>query len=683
MGHDRHSNEAQEGKTRMKKPLTGRWLWWGPAFAVVGLLVLFSLLIALIYRDTQDERRDGLIQDILWLEQTLRLHFQSHQDWAAAIAQDLARDNINAVHFKSAARLLLRENRELVQVDYLDPKHQLIWHVSRVSDEVTANDSASEFAQQDALDSGRKMRGAAYSILYSPIHKRPLVDMVMPMYRHGEYAGAVRLTYALNGLLYHHVPWWIAQKYQISIVNLDGAVLASKFNIGERAAALSHEIDFTPPGHGLRLRATAYRVGLGLSLPLLGGGMLLSLVFLLLSLWRVRQHIRHRQQVEAHLRAEMELRAAIEDTMQNGLLVLDEQGRIVRVNRALGDMLGYSQTELIGDAPPYRFVHPEQYPAWHSALNAIQTGEVPKFGFELRCQHRQGEALDIRLYAAPLPPQSGGRGVWLASCYDITELKRKREAIQLAHSRLENTARLVALGEMASSLAHELNQPLAAITTYSKGSLRLLEQADGHTKLREPLEKMVAQSQRAADMIRGIRGFVKKRTPRLQLSEPARVIQSALTLTHSLLTERKVQVDTRLDAVPALEMDPVLIEQVLVNLLRNAIDAVSATQQPERRVHVASYVEADHWRVEVADNGPGLSTEARQQLFTPFFTSKEEGMGMGLNICRSIIEHHRGQFALYDLDCPPTCGLGGACFYFTLPLQANTTEPCQSTATAC
>ncbi len=139
MGHDGHSHEARESKIAMRKPLTGRWLWWGPAFAVVGLLVLFSLLITLIYRDTQDERRDGLIQDILWLEQTLRLHFQSHQDWAAAVAQDLARDNINAVHFKSAARLLLRENRELVQVDYLDPKHQLIWHVSRVSDEITAN----------------------------------------------------------------------------------------------------------------------------------------------------------------------------------------------------------------------------------------------------------------------------------------------------------------------------------------------------------------------------------------------------------------------------------------------------------------------------------------------------------------------------------------------------------------
>jgi PAS domain-containing protein len=159
-------------------------------------------------------------------------------------------------------------------------------------------------------------------------------------------------------MLHHEVPWWIGQKYQIAIVDLGGKVIAAKFTVGERPGSLWHEIDFTPPGNGLRLRATAYHLGMGLAFPLLAGLMGLLLLLLGVSLWKIRQHIRRRHKVESMLREEMALRAAMEDSMKNGLIVMDPRGTIVRVNRAFCEMTGRTaealtaRRRLIPSGPP-------------------------------------------------------------------------------------------------------------------------------------------------------------------------------------------------------------------------------------------------------------------------------------------------------------------------------------------
>ncbi|HJV05879.1 MAG TPA: PAS domain S-box protein [Chromobacteriaceae bacterium] len=756
-----------------------RLLWFTTAVTLLALMVALGGLFYLVYRDWKDEQQDNLIQEVLWLEQSLRLHMEGHQAWADTLASDVLASRVNSRKFASVVEFFIRENPEVANVQWVDTHGKVQWdqHGQR-------NDGKQLTRQEyDALWRAARLLRPSYSPPYLGADGKYRFDLAVPMIDDGKPRGGLRVIYQLDLLLYHQVPWWIASKNYISIQDLDGKTLASKFDSSEHPSNISHQTSFDPPGYGLSLKAVSYRTGLGLTLPVLTGLILLLAAALIYSVWRIRRHVRERSEAEHALAVEVSLRQAIEDCMKSGLVTFGLQGEIVRVNRAFCELLGYGSEELVGQKPPHSFWPKNDYPLLQAAMDAVRHGQQPELGFELRFQRKSGESIEVRLYATPLIEQDGRHHGWIATLFDITERKRQRLALNASHQRFltvlnglqagvcvvdaengqllyanptfaylwlqeepdapccvllpglaeaggqdnlgaefavdegqhwfqlhrrridwvngeaawlviladitedkereareqsqqdrfQNTSRLIAMGEMASSLAHELNQPLTAINTYAAGLMRRLpEDMTLPRGVREAVQAIAEQARRAGQIVNSIRAFVKKHEPQLEHVDPSRVVLRAAGLAESLASKAGVQLQVQQQAADCLlDMDPVLIEQVLLNLMKNAIEAMQDGHTRRPCVRVSTAITPAGWRVEVADNGPGLAAAIKDNLFTPFYSTKVEGMGIGLNICRSIVEFHRGQFGVESVP-------GDGCvFWFTLPLAAGTGLPPQ------
>ncbi len=262
-----------------------------------------------------------------------------------------------------------------------------------------------------------------------------------------------------------------------------------------------------------------------------------------------------------------------------------------------------------------------------------------------------------------------GRPVRMIVATDVSRRHEAEERHRQQEEKLQRTSRLVTMGEMASSLAHELNQPLTAIANYCMGltariRARIAAGSEVDTdELLQMLGKTASQAERAGMVIRRIREFVKRSEPERRCCEVGGIVADAIGLAEIDAQRQGVRIEVDLPAdLPPLNVDPILIEQVLQNLAKNGIDAMREASAPVLRVSLRDLGGAVDFSV--ADTGPGLTPEARAKLFEPFFTTKSEGMGMGLNICRSIIESHQGRL------WAETNEWGGCTFRFTLPTGA-------------
>lgn len=258
-----------------------------------------------------------------------------------------------------------------------------------------------------------------------------------------------------------------------------------------------------------------------------------------------------------------------------------------------------------------------------------------------------------------------GRIVRLVVATDISAIRHAEELAHEQEARLQATSRLITMGEMASSLAHELNQPLSAISNYSMGCVNRLKQGNfDRETLLEAMEKASNQAARAGQIVRGIREFVRKSEPRRALVSITTITDEALGIANIEAQRLGARVSTDIpDALPLVMADRIMVEQVLMNLVKNAAEAMLDTSPERRHIHVAARSSEGYIEVSVSDQGCGIHDEDLQKLFSPFFTTKPEGMGMGLNICRSIIEYHSGRLWV---DTNPT---GGSIFRFTLPQE--------------
>ncbi len=259
-----------------------------------------------------------------------------------------------------------------------------------------------------------------------------------------------------------------------------------------------------------------------------------------------------------------------------------------------------------------------------------------------------------------------GRVARMQTATDITDRKRAEELTLQQQERLQQTSRLITMGEMASSLAHELNQPLAAIANYCAGCVTRLGSGSFRAEeLLAAMQKASSQAERAGKIIRGMREFVNKREPNRTPVPISDIVDEALGIAG--IEARKASVEIRLEIPPDLPpvyADRIMIEQVVLNLVKNGIEAMEGTDPARRRLTVSARAE-DGRAVElaVADRGHGITSGQAERLFAPFYTTKPQGMGMGLNICRSIVEFHDGR-----LWAQPNDG-GGSVFAFTLPVE--------------
>jgi signal transduction histidine kinase len=271
-----------------------------------------------------------------------------------------------------------------------------------------------------------------------------------------------------------------------------------------------------------------------------------------------------------------------------------------------------------------------------------------------------------------------GRLVQMIIATDITARRRAEEATAQQAEKAQVTSRLVTMGEMASSVAHELNQPLTAINNYCNGMVnRVREGAIGKDDLIAALEKTARQAERAGQIIHRIRAFVKRSEPQRQSADAREIIDDAVELANIDLRRRKVQLNTYLaQRLPMLYCDPILIEQVVLNLVKNAAEAIDLSNMPPARRRIELRVvprlqDVPEPVVEfsITDSGPGMSEEVLNRIYEAFFSTKREGLGIGLSLCRSIIESHRGRLTAENLYNGEF--VSGCRFVFTLPIDTT------------
>lgn len=258
---------------------------------------------------------------------------------------------------------------------------------------------------------------------------------------------------------------------------------------------------------------------------------------------------------------------------------------------------------------------------------------------------------------------------WLTHVVRVSYLVRKRtRELQAAHEaarqrgeQMEHTVRLSLMGEMASSLAHEINQPLAAILTYARGCERRIENGADPASLRDAVQRIAVQAERAGDIVRRMKDFVRKNPAPQVPIDPAAALHDALALFEPTATAAGVIVESEIpDTLPAVRADRLQLEEVVINLLQNALEATSALD--DKQIFMRVRGDGDRLHISVADNGPGLAPEARERLFDPFYTTKKNGLGLGLSLSRTIVEAHGGRL-LVETD-----SAGMTNFRFYLPL---------------
>jgi two-component system sensor histidine kinase DctS len=402
---------------------------------------------------------------------------------------------------------------------------------------------------------------------------------------------------------------------------------------------------------------------------LLAGAILVLAAGIFWSLWIVRDLMKKRSLAEDALRAEHSLRAAMEDSLTVGMRARDLTGRIIYVNPAFCRMTGFSSEELVDRSPPMPYWVPEQLDETMAVHQAVLAGDAPPDGFEITFRRKDGVHFQALIYEAPLIDGKGQHTGWMASVLDVTERRRAEELARQQQEQLQFTSRLVTMGEMASTLAHELNQPLAAIASYNTGCLNLLAKGGADIQdIRQALEKLGVQAQRAGRIIRRVHDFVRKSEPKRAPCALAEVVEDCVGFVEAEARKLHVTLETRIPGLPSVLADRLMLEQVLLNLIRNGMEAMAATPQAQRVLRVSAVRNDGEVVISITDNGCGIAPEVREKLFTAFFTTKPEGMGVGLSICRSIIEFHRGRLWVENNSLSPTGS--GTIFHFTLPLES-------------
>lgn len=486
----------------------------------------------------------------------------------------------------------------------------------------------------------------------------------------GRGAGQLLARYEITDLLRSTDLGWLHERYQVAFVSDLGEVIASTATPSNppQGAPYEHKLGlstdttlvltpFDAPEHWWRSARTLALLG---GLLLLGGGG---------SVW-LRQEMQRVAKAVTTAQTEAAWRQSMEDSALVGLRARDRDGRILYVNKTLCDMVGYAKDELVGLVPPLPFWPADAVDAMMARNLDTLAGGAPSTGYETRWNHRDGHSIDVMIFESPLLASDGHHIGWMGSIVDISDRKALEEKDRRHIELMAQHARLSDLGLLASELAHELNQPLAAVIGYSAGlGVAFRKQDDLDPDLLEAVDAVQSHARRAGDIVNWIRRQTSRTQPERQPVDINALVNEVVGLRqrHAQRLHTRLVVEAQSD-LPMITADRVGLEQVLNNLIRNALDAL-VEQNKTRQVIVrtesagASMDRPTSVTISVEDNGPGIGGKTLDELCTTFFSTKEKGLGLGLGICRSIIEAHGGTLEA------TTASSGGALFRCTLPIN--------------
>lgn len=657
-----------------------RWGLW--ALLVALLLGLLSTLVWLAGRYESSQVQSRLEQDAV----------QTTTDIRAALArnvqgiQALQASSPDPAAWRVPASALLHEHREMLRLEWRDVALAPVSYAETSYRPPVFERLGRASAQTDvsfACAAARRFSGPAYSSSYFLPQADGLglevLDMCLPVLAGGQLAGYLLATYSLQEILSELVGRQLARGHGLAFTEADGTRLAMYGNParGNRVYVAQQLLDL--PGNTMVLRLERQ-----LGTPALFPNLLTALVAamslaLLAVLALLGRDMRRRLKVEHDLADALAFRKAMEDSLVTGMRARDLQGRVTYVNPAFCQMVGLEAGELLKHATPPPYWPPEQVEEYEQrqARRLAVGATLPREGFESVFMRRDGSRFPVLIIEAPLINAVGKQTGWMSAILDVSEQRRVEELSRASQDRLQATARLATVGEMASLLSHELNQPLAAISSYATGSLNLLQSAvageaqpPDHQDLQLAMRRIAEQAERAGKVIKSVHDFVRRRDQVREPVAPRALLDAVIPLISLQARKLGVRVLIQVDesCEPVL-CDRTMVEQVLLNLARNGMQAMQSTDKSRRadrllilRVRPAASNAHSRWvEFAVIDHGEGISEDVARQLFTPFFTTKAEGMGLGLSLCRTVIEQHGG-FLGFAAGQPQ-----GTIFTFTLP----------------
>ena len=667
-----------------------RWLWLLLVSLVAVLLVMLVWLAGRyeasqvqdrLERDTNDavgDVRAALTRNVQGL-QALQFNQPTPDAWAIDAAS------------------MLREHRELVRMEWRDTALGLRSHVDTpfrapVFARFGRDNAKADIAQ--ACSTADRFSGPAYSSSYFVSLGDGLgtevMDLCLPLVVQGRLTGHLLATYSLQGILDDVLGRGLTRSQEVSFTEADGTRLAVRgaASRGNRVFTAQQLLDL--PGTTLVLRINSWRGGPDLFPNVLTALVTAMSIGLISVLALLGKDIRRRLRAERDLADALAFRKAMEDSLVTGLRARDLEGQTTYVNPAFCGMVGFSAEELTRPNLPAPYWPPALVDEYQQRQAIRLAGNVPpREGFESVFMRKDGSLFPVLIIEAPLINAQGVQTGWMSAFLDISEQRRVEELSRASQERLQATARLATVGEMASLLSHELNQPLAAISSYATGSANLLRDRPGAGAPPTALEADLAlamgrigeQAERAGKVIKSVHDFVRRRDQAREAVAPQALLDAVLPLVSLQARKLAVQVRIQVEAdLPLVLCDRTMVEQVLLNLARNAMQSMDQPDITERvllmRIGRMPPMFMDQGAVgsddgagtgqkrwlafSVADLGPGIAPGVRQRLFTPFFTTKAEGMGLGLSLCRTVVEQHGG--VLIDEPNQPQ----GTVFTFTL-----------------
>ena len=657
-----------------------RWALWG-LLAVLVLAMLGTLVwLAGLYEASQVQSRlerdtADAVGDI---RSALTRNVQSMQALNAGAP--------TPVDWTHQAEALLRERRELMHLEWRDSNLKVLAQASTPYRASVFEGEGRDLPHADvslACASARRASGPSYSSSYflpraAGATGLEVVEMCLPLHVGGRTTGYVLATYAMQEILASVVGQQLTRGQEVSFTEVDGTRLAMHGNARRGTRLFTSQQLLDLPGNTVVLRMDSWHGAPNLFpnvLTALVTAMSIALVSVLVLL---AKDSRRRQRAERDLADALAFRKAMEDSLVTGLRARDLQGNITYVNPAFCQMVGLSAEELLGRSAPLPYWPPEFAEEYRRRQEIRFAGKAPpREGLESVFMRGDGSRFPVLIMEAPLINAQGLHTGWMSAVLDISEQRRVEELSRASQERLQATARLATVGEMASLLSHELNQPLAAISSYATGSMNLLR-THGHTPadgpdamLQTAMQRIAEQAERAGRVIKSVHDFVRRRDQARESVSPQALLDAIEPLVRLQARKLGVQVHTRIEhGLRQVRCDRTMVEQVLLNLVRNGMQAMDHPGRHSRDLVIEIRRGPDGGRdawvtFSVIDQGVGISEEVARQLFTPFFTTKPEGMGLGLSLCRTVVEQHGGALR-YEPQLPQ-----GTAFIFTLPTHQD------------